>query len=101
MFIAPVHRRFSGGKKEARLWKVRQWGEMLRWENPGNCSLAICAYIYGQMGQEASMVVPKVSEHETMTIQERLKIASHGQVQVYDGSTVFDLTHPGFKMDEI
>jgi hypothetical protein len=30
MFIAPVHRRFSGGKEEARVWKVRQS------ENAGN-----------------------------------------------------------------
>jgi len=47
------------------------------------------------------MVATKVSEQDTMTIRERLQIASRGDVQIYDGSTVFDLTHLGFTMDEI
>lgn len=47
------------------------------------------------------MVATKAAEKDAMTIQERLKIASRGQVRVYDGSSVFDLTQLGFSMDEI
>jgi len=38
---------------------------------------------------------------ESMTIRERLEIASHGSVQVYDGAMALKLTELGFSVEEI
>lgn len=38
---------------------------------------------------------------DPMTIRERLKIASHGSMQVYDGAETLKLTELGFSMEEI
>jgi putative toxin-antitoxin system antitoxin component (TIGR02293 family) len=43
----------------------------------------------------------KSSASKDLGIRERLQIASRGLLQVYDGSTVFDLTKLGFSMEEI
>jgi putative toxin-antitoxin system antitoxin component (TIGR02293 family) len=39
--------------------------------------------------------------HADSPIRRRLEIASHGQVQTYDGTTVAELTKLGFSMEEL
>jgi putative toxin-antitoxin system antitoxin component (TIGR02293 family) len=59
------------------------------------------AHIYWGKWQKGHSMLSSLQASESMTIRERLEIASHGSVQVYDGAMALKLTELGFSVEEI
>ena len=56
----------------------------------------------GAIGKKVfTVMLSSLQTSDPMTIRERLEIASHGSVQVYDGAMALKLTEFGFSVEEI